>query len=173
MINLKILNCTNRSCLKQRTKPFPISLSSKQLKSWSSALTQSLHRHLPCIFSCAPRRTLKARHQQWTRSRRCSCRLTCVLETADPAPSVYSMNWRGALPLCSCYNEENAELQCKTDCSSLQRRSKKSTLVNEARITCLLQRNFPLSNITSYNLVQVRIISAWDAQRRNLAMEGA
>ena len=30
-----------------------------------------------------------------------------------------------------------------------------------------------MSNITSYNLVQDRIISVWDAQRLNLAIEGA
>ena len=36
----------------------------------------------------------------------------------------------------------------------------------ETRITSLLQRHFPLSNIAGYNLAQDKIIYLWDVQRR-------
>ena len=41
----------------------------------------------------------------------------------------------------------------------------------ETRITFLLQRHFPLSNIAGYNLVQDNIIYLWDVQRRKRTIE--
>ena len=39
------------------------------------------------------------------------------------------------------------------------------------RITALLQRHFPLSNIAGYNLAQDKIIYVWDVQRRERAIK--
>ena len=41
----------------------------------------------------------------------------------------------------------------------------------EARITALLQRHFPLSNIAGYNLAQDKIIYVWDVQKRERAIK--
>ena len=41
----------------------------------------------------------------------------------------------------------------------------------ETRITSLLQRHFPLSNIAGYNLAQDKIIYLWDVQRREQTIE--
>ena len=41
----------------------------------------------------------------------------------------------------------------------------------ETRITCLLQRPFPLSNIAGYNLAQDNIIYLGDFQRRKRTIE--
>ena len=41
----------------------------------------------------------------------------------------------------------------------------------ETRITSLLQRHFPLSNIAGYNLALDKIIYLWDVQRREHRIE--
>ena len=41
----------------------------------------------------------------------------------------------------------------------------------ETRITSLLQRHFPLSNIAGYNLAQDKIINLWDVQRSEQRIE--
>ena len=41
----------------------------------------------------------------------------------------------------------------------------------EKRITSLLQRHFPLSNIAGYNLAKDKIICVWDVQRREHAVK--
>ena len=41
----------------------------------------------------------------------------------------------------------------------------------ETRITCLLQRHFPLTNIAGYYLAQDKIIYLWDVQRRKRTID--
>ena len=41
----------------------------------------------------------------------------------------------------------------------------------ETRITSLLQRHFPLSNIAGYNLARDKIKILWDVQRREQRIE--
>ena len=65
----------------------------------------------------------------------------CQCKAADPAPPADPWNVQGALPLNSGHEEED-------------------------RITSLLLRHIPLSNIAGYNLAQGKIIYVCDVQKR-------
>ena len=107
----------------------------------------------------------------------------CQRKAANPAPPADPLKLQGASQLHSGHDEEKAELLRK-----VSRLREIAHLYNdeaeewfgkymkykghqETRITALLQRHFPLSNIAGYNLAQDKIIYVWDVQRRERAIK--
>ena len=96
---------------------------------------------------------------------------------ADP------LNARCSSPLHSGYDAEKAELLRKVsrlreiahlyndEAEEWFSKYMKYKGHQETRITALLQRHFPLSNIAGYNLAQDKIIYVWDVQRRERAIK--
>ena len=104
----------------------------------------------------------------------------CQSEAATQAPSSYPWYQQGASPL---HEEENAELLHKVnrlreiahhyndEVEEWFGKYVKYKGHEETRITCLLQRHFPLSNIAGLDLAQDKIIHLWDVQRRRRTIE--
>ena len=101
----------------------------------------------------------------------------CDTPSDDPSES------QGTSPLRSGHEEKNAELRRKVkrlrdiahhyndEAEEWCQKYLKYKAQEEARITCLLQRHFPLSNISGYDLAQDKIIYLWDVQRRERASQ--
>ena len=106
----------------------------------------------------------------------------CQSEANSQAPSSYPLYQQGAPPLHEEQNE-NAELLRKVsrlreiahhyndEAEEWFGKYMRYKRHEETRITCLLQRHFPLSNIAGYDLAQDKIIYLWDVQRRKRTIE--
>ena len=108
-------------------------------------------------------------------------------KAADQAPPADPFELQGASQLHSGHEEEKADLLRKLRCKVSWLREivhlyndeveewfckyMKYKGHQETRITAILQRHFPLSNIAGYNLAQDKIIYVWDVQRRERAIK--